>query len=392
MTDYKPSDDYEYVLNTRTGAEVETAQFWLDAARMLNDHAWAGADALNNTVSASAEEQRAWLAACDRAKAANETLSRAGDIADYGSEQAAQDTRGLAAARYAEVRQVYNHLYDPAHYATIEGDGGKEDAYCDSVWERAESLVDLGYTATSLVGLDAAHAEAEQEAWPVSADQRLADEQHHRGYDDWRTEQTIDELRMQIGAARQDLESGVVPAEREHEHAEHVEYLEEQLAVAEGAPHDAVYPGEGENTTTAQDPDTGHAKDCFGCEHVPGAAHCMTEELNEPWRGNTPAEESSGKPTAADAVQRAHHAATELHARDSTDRIEPASRGEPTSVAASEAVSDGNDQRPLVEVVAEARAAVRELANQEPAREPVAAQVHEEFTVGTADAVVLGDA
>ncbi|MGH7750134.1 MAG: hypothetical protein ACREQ5_36010, partial [Candidatus Dormibacteria bacterium] len=193
-------------------------------------------------MSASAEEQRAWLAACDRAKAANETLSRAGDIADYGSEQAAQDTRGLAAARYAEVRQVYNHLYDPAHYATIEGDGGKEDAYCDSVWERAESLVDLGYTATSLVGLDAAHAEAEQEAWPVSADQRLADEQHHRGYDDWRTEQTIDELRMQIGAARQDLESGVVPAEREHEHAEHVEYLEEQLAVAEGAPHDEVYP------------------------------------------------------------------------------------------------------------------------------------------------------
>ncbi|MGH3575660.1 MAG: hypothetical protein ACRDUW_28220, partial [Pseudonocardiaceae bacterium] len=148
---------------------------------------------------------------------------------------------------------------------------------------------------------------------------------------------------------------------------------------------------EGENTTTAQDPDTGHAKDCVDCEHVPGAAHCMTEELNEPWRGNTPAEESSGKPTAADAVQRAHHAATELHARDSTNRIEPASRGEPTSVAASEAVSDGNDQRPLVEVVAEARAAVRELANQEPAREPVAAQVHEEFTVGTADAVVLGD-
>lgn len=53
-------------------------------------------------------------------------------------EQAAVDAM---LARHAEIRRVYNRLFDPAHYASIEGDGGREDAYCDDVWNRAEAIV-----------------------------------------------------------------------------------------------------------------------------------------------------------------------------------------------------------------------------------------------------------
>ncbi len=54
-----------------------------------------------------------------------------------------------------------------------------------------------------------------------------------------------------------------------------------------------------------------HAEDCLGCEHMPGAVHCMTEDLNVPWRGTTPpGEEPPGKPSAADAVAAAHTAVT----------------------------------------------------------------------------------
>lgn len=53
-------------------------------------------------------------------------------------EQAAVDA---TIARYTEIRRVYDQLFDPAHYASIEGDGGREDAYCDDVWGRAEAIV-----------------------------------------------------------------------------------------------------------------------------------------------------------------------------------------------------------------------------------------------------------
>ncbi|MGH8574347.1 MAG: hypothetical protein ACREX8_17485 [Gammaproteobacteria bacterium] len=43
----------------------------------------------------------------------------------------------------------------------------------------------------------------------------------------------VDELRMRIGAARQDLESGAVPAEREHEHSEHVSAEHRRFARAQ---------------------------------------------------------------------------------------------------------------------------------------------------------------
>ncbi|MGH3925665.1 MAG: hypothetical protein ACRDTT_22870, partial [Pseudonocardiaceae bacterium] len=52
---------------------------------------------------------------------------------------------------------------------------------------------------------------------------------------------------------------------------------------------------------------------------------------------------------------------------------------------------DDNDQRSLKEVVAEARAAVQQLANQEPAQEPTSAQAYEQLAAVTVDEVVLGD-
>ncbi|MGH3525763.1 MAG: hypothetical protein ACRDQ6_00430 [Pseudonocardiaceae bacterium] len=63
------------------------------------------------------------------------------------------------------------------------------------------------------------------------------------------------------------------------------------------------------------------------------------------------------------------------------------------AIAASQAVWDDwddHDRRPLEEVVADARAAVQELANQRPAHEPATA--YEQPTAeATADAIVLGD-
>ncbi|MGH3751962.1 MAG: hypothetical protein ACRDRP_04565 [Pseudonocardiaceae bacterium] len=69
---------------------------------------------------------------------------------------------------------------------------------------------------------------------------------------------------------------------------------------------------------------------------------------------------------------------------------------EAAAIAASEAVWDDgdwddHDRRPLEEVVAEARAAVQELANREPAHEPAPAQAYEQPAAVTADAVVSGD-
>lgn len=61
-----------------------------------------------------------------------------------------------------------------------------------------------------------------------------------------------------------------------------------------------------ETTSNGTGPYAGdHAEDCFGCEHVPGAVHCMTEDLNEPSFGDG---ESPGKARAADAVAVAHQA------------------------------------------------------------------------------------
>jgi hypothetical protein len=55
------------------------------------------------------------------------------------------------------------------------------------------------------------------------------------------------------------------------------------------------------------------ADGCFGCEHVPGAVHCMTEDLSEPWQ-QTPTDrvppdgEPPGKAGAVEAVATAHSA------------------------------------------------------------------------------------
>lgn len=71
-----------------------------------------------------------------------------------------------AAERYRAVRATYDELYDPAYYASIEGDGGKEDQYCDTVWEHAEQLIDTGrganYAAQSALQ---ARAQVASEGW-----------------------------------------------------------------------------------------------------------------------------------------------------------------------------------------------------------------------------------
>lgn len=182
MTDHHSNADYELASAALQAADGDftdrqreflgsvpsVAQFWVNVAQMLNDHAWAKANALYRAAGVSARVHRAWSAAVDHAVAANEALSRAGDVAEYGSEQAAHETRARAEARYAAVRQVYDHLFDPAHYARIEGDGRKEDGYCDSVWDLAENLVDLGYTAADLAEF-AAEAQAARNADVIAA-------------------------------------------------------------------------------------------------------------------------------------------------------------------------------------------------------------------------------
>ncbi|HEY3896033.1 MAG TPA: hypothetical protein VGL88_11765 [Pseudonocardiaceae bacterium] len=139
------------------------AEFWVGAAQLLHDTALAQVQGVEAAMSRSADDgtpitpelRGAWTVIEARRRAAMDVLGRVKDVAEYGSEHAATTARAAEQNHRDQVRGVYQHLYDPDYYAHIEGDGSQEDAYCDTVYEHAETLVAQGYTAEHLADLDA---------------------------------------------------------------------------------------------------------------------------------------------------------------------------------------------------------------------------------------------
>jgi hypothetical protein len=171
--------------------------------------------------------------------------------------------------RHGLVRELYDELYDAAEYARVEGDGAREDAYCDGVWDHAEALVDAGATAEEyrLAAEWATDVEAEVDPdswaalnpnaeWAAGEDEaaRYAGQAFTAAVDGQlaehgrepaapgATDEALADLLYELDQARCARDADETPEEDRHGWEQQVEYFEEQVTLAEGTPHDEVYP------------------------------------------------------------------------------------------------------------------------------------------------------
>lgn len=168
------------------------------------------------------------------------------------------------AERHAEVRALYDELYDADAYARVEGNGMLEDSYCDGVWDHAEALVDAGATAAeyrlaaewaTAVAAEASWAELNPDAeWAANEDAAAAREAFATAVDaqlrehgrrpsaPGATDEALAGLLFELDQARCALDDDATPEEDRHSWEQQVEHLEDQVALAQGVPHGEVFP------------------------------------------------------------------------------------------------------------------------------------------------------
>jgi hypothetical protein len=138
-------------------SEKLVADFWVMAAELNAINAqFAAVEAYHRDQDEeTADSSKAWAEAVEAQENAERALLSLADTAEEWrlevereravEEQLAQERLDADLARHAEVKAVYEELKDQAYYDSLDYDGGRQDAYADRVWDRAEQLVDHGY-------------------------------------------------------------------------------------------------------------------------------------------------------------------------------------------------------------------------------------------------------
>lgn len=226
-------DIYDYLYSAghaESLSDEEAAEYCADVAEDAEQLAAAGYDV---------ERLRADDAAIEAAAFTSAGLDEQGAIATEDEFLALAEMERHAgdmpmpAPSYEAVRAEYDQLFDPEHYASIEGDGGREDSYCDQLWDTAVQNAQLAEAANA--NLDGGAA------FDAAVNDQLA--KHGREpAGPGATDEALARLLDDLDQARCALDADDTPEEDRHGWAEHVEHLEEQVALAQGADHDAVFP------------------------------------------------------------------------------------------------------------------------------------------------------
>lgn len=230
--------------------------------------------------------------------------------------------------QHAQTRALYDELYDASYYQQhCEGDGAREDNYCDGVWEEAERLAAAGATAAEyrLAAEWAEEIDRAGEAFDAAVAAQLAENGREPAAGGASSEE-LAKLLYDLDQARCARDDDETPEGDRAGYAQHVEHLEEQVALASGASHDELFPATPLGADDDPDP-AGWASAAEAIANVPewvaeqgpaAVADWVAEQCDrESTEGDGPGK--AEEPSAAERAVAEAHAAVEAHL-DEQDR------------------------------------------------------------------------